>query len=366
MKKTIKLSKLGDLKNGLNYSGGEIANPIKIIGVADFQNNTTPDYDSLGFVDSSFVSSDYLLEEGDIVFVRSNGNKNLVGRIMIIKNIQEPITFSGFCIRFRPNKSIVNPEYVFFALKCKYCKSQYSYSQQTNITNLSQDILDDVDIPFCNLEDQNKSIALLSKINDKINLNKKIINQLENLGITYFDFIFREKYTNNLSQAKKVGDYVGSNIGKQYAGFSTPDGKFRFFSCSKDIQWCDEYEFSGKSLIVSTHGDFHVEHFSGCFNAYFCNLIFTPKDEKQYGVLYFALKKQMDLLQRKSVGSVIKFISNEEICSLPIFMPESSFEYDFFNSIVLSEEVLEVENINLIKNRDYLTDLFISGQARID
>ena len=34
----IQMGQLGNFKNGLNYSKGEIGKPLKIIGVGDFQN----------------------------------------------------------------------------------------------------------------------------------------------------------------------------------------------------------------------------------------------------------------------------------------------------------------------------------------
>ena len=89
-----RLEELGDLKNGLNFTNSEIKTPCKIIGVGDFGNNIFPPYDQLGYVDKNNVSEDFLLKENDIIFVRSNGNKNLVGRTMMIKNIQEDVTFS--------------------------------------------------------------------------------------------------------------------------------------------------------------------------------------------------------------------------------------------------------------------------------
>lgn len=41
----------------------------------------------------------YLLKNDDIVFVRSNGSKELVGRNLLIHNLSEKIIYSGFCIR---------------------------------------------------------------------------------------------------------------------------------------------------------------------------------------------------------------------------------------------------------------------------
>ena len=75
---------------------------LRIIGVSNFQNHVYAQLDDLDEVhlDSPF-SEDYLVAAGDILFVRSNGNLNLVGRSLIIPSPLEPTAFFGFTIRDR-------------------------------------------------------------------------------------------------------------------------------------------------------------------------------------------------------------------------------------------------------------------------
>ena len=176
--KTYRLCELGELKNGLNFEKRNIINPCKIIGVGDFANNVYPNYEKLATIERKLVSNDFFLKEDDIVFVRSNGNKTLVGRTMLIKDIQEEITYSGFCIRFRVNCKDVYPEYLFYALRSPYCRKQYSYSQQTNITNLSQGILGNVIVKLPSLSEQKRIARILSNIDKKIMNNLKINDNL--------------------------------------------------------------------------------------------------------------------------------------------------------------------------------------------
>jgi type I restriction enzyme S subunit len=172
------LSELGELKNGLNFEKKSVDIPCKIIGVKDFANNTFPNYDMLDSIDSSLVNAESLLENGDIVFVRSNGNKDLVGRSMFIHNIPDKVSYSGFCIRFRPDKNKVVPEYIFYALRSPFCRKQYSYSQQTNITNLSQVVLGNVIVDIPSLKEQRKCVRMLYSIDRKIEYNRKINDNL--------------------------------------------------------------------------------------------------------------------------------------------------------------------------------------------
>lgn len=190
--KMMKLSSLGTLRNGMNYDKSSAVCGCKIIGVADFGNRVFPDYDSLSEIDSSIVTKDDLLQNGDIVFVRSNGNKNLVGRTMFIHDIKDPVCYSGFCIAFRPNTDLVYPEYLFYVLRAPFCKKQYGYSQQTNITNLSQGVLGDVDVPVPDLDTQQKLVKILSEIDLKIISNTRICVELEAMAKTLYDYWFTQ------------------------------------------------------------------------------------------------------------------------------------------------------------------------------
>lgn len=138
------------------------------------------------------TSKDDLLQNGDIVFVRSNGNKNLVGRTMFIHDIKDPVCYSGFCIAFRPNTDLVYPEYLFYVLRAPFCKKQYGYSQQTNITNLSQGVLGDVDVPVPDLDTQQKLAKILSEIDLKIISNTRICVELEAMAKTLYDYWFTQ------------------------------------------------------------------------------------------------------------------------------------------------------------------------------
>ena len=72
----------GICKNGLNYNSQEKGIDILCLGVAAFQNRSVIyTVDQLTTISINHMpNDDYLLNDGDIVFVRSNGNKELVGR----------------------------------------------------------------------------------------------------------------------------------------------------------------------------------------------------------------------------------------------------------------------------------------------
>jgi type I restriction enzyme S subunit len=64
-------------------------------------------------VDSTFAS-DYLLEDGDLVFARTGAS---VGKSYLYRCSDGPLVFAGFLIRIKPDKSILHPAFLY-ALVC--------------------------------------------------------------------------------------------------------------------------------------------------------------------------------------------------------------------------------------------------------
>jgi type I restriction enzyme M protein len=148
---TKRLGVLGTLKNGMNYSQFDAGVAVYCLGVGDFQT-----YDKIeGVAELQHISlnkipsDDYLLRDGDIVFVRSNGNRELVGRSVVAYPGEQLVTFSGFCIRLRLTAKTVNVDYLSFALRHSSIRGQmFSDARGANISNLNQQILSGLVVPI--------------------------------------------------------------------------------------------------------------------------------------------------------------------------------------------------------------------------
>ncbi|WP_100613618.1 restriction endonuclease subunit S [Confluentibacter citreus] len=154
-----KLGDLGNFKNGLNYTKTKNGIKVKILGVGDFKDYwEISDYNSLSTIEiESFPSDGFLLENGDLVFVRSNGNKDLVGRCLITYPNGEKVTFSGFCIRFRKNNLDLNELYLVQLMRNKLFKKHiFKNGRGANIQNINQDLLSNVEIQLPPIDLQNQ------------------------------------------------------------------------------------------------------------------------------------------------------------------------------------------------------------------
>ena len=178
--KCYKLNEISSLSNGINFDKSAYTSGVKLIGVSDFKNRIHPDYDSLQEVDSKFVKSGDYLEKGDIVFVRSNGNKELVGRCMMIDR-DIPVTYSGFCIKLRlKDKKLFEPVFFNYLFKTRqFKKSMTGTAVGANIQNLSQSRLGSCEVNVPDIETQKEIATNLSRYDSLIENYQKQIKLLE-------------------------------------------------------------------------------------------------------------------------------------------------------------------------------------------
>src|SRR5205823_2730762 len=126
--------------------------------------------------------ADYL-EDGDILFVRSNGNRNLIGRSLFIKDLPGKMSHSGFTIRLRFNSDRVFRPFYAYLFKSSLMRSVLSiYGGGTSINNLNQQILMKLDVPVPPYTTQQKIAAILSAYDELIENNKRRIALLEKLA----------------------------------------------------------------------------------------------------------------------------------------------------------------------------------------
>ncbi len=181
--RSVKLVQLGNFRNGLNYTANDTDGNCYILGIPDFSDNYIAPTTGLKTISGDVVPQDLFLQKNDILFVRSNGNKALVGRTMLIKETICPTTFSGFCIRFRPNTDMVDPVYMLYLFKSPTFRKRFSSTQQTSIANLNQDTLANMQIDLPSMEQQKYISSVLNCLTEKINLNKQINDNLSHQSL---------------------------------------------------------------------------------------------------------------------------------------------------------------------------------------
>ena len=188
---TRPLLEMGYCKNGMNFHTGDSGIEMHCLGVGDFKDYSVIDgTDNLPTVSlNEAPPEESMLRDGDIVFVRSNGNKALVGRCLVVYPRSTPTTYSGFCIRYRLTSGEVNTAYLVRVLKTTSMRKKMA-GRGANIQNLNQQILATLDIPMPPLELQEQFAAFVKQTDKSKVVVQKALDEAQLL----FDSLMQEYF----------------------------------------------------------------------------------------------------------------------------------------------------------------------------
>jgi type I restriction enzyme, S subunit len=242
----VKLGEIAQFRNGVNYNKSNFGKGIKVINVKDFQNRLKPVYSELEEINpAGVVREDHLLRENDILFVRSNGNRELIGRSLLITGASEPITHSAFTIRIRFTKTKTDPKFYIYLFRSNLMRDTLSaHGSGTNISNLNQDILSNLEVPLPPENTQRQIAAILSAYDDLIENNIRRIEILEEMARS----LYREWFVNFRFPGHKKVRMVDSQIGRIPVGW---EGRFG-----------DLIDLHRESINPAQTPDEEFEHFS--------------------------------------------------------------------------------------------------------
>ena len=113
-----------------------------------------------------------LLVKEDILFVEGNGSKSQIGRVAIWDGSIENILHQNHIIKGRPNGKML-PKYALYYLMSNYGRNQILKvaSSTSGLYTLSTNKIRNLQIPYCDLATQQKTISM---IEEKISLCKSI------------------------------------------------------------------------------------------------------------------------------------------------------------------------------------------------
>ena len=178
--------------------------------ITDIRDDGTLNMNDLKSVDDPNASK-YILHPNDIVFARTGAS---TGRNYFYDGSDGTFVYAGFLIKFSLDPQKVNPVYIKY-----YCQStQYrnwikSFSTGSTRGNINAQTLGNMDIPLPSREQQDFIVRVLSPIDEKIKLNQKINDNLQQQVMA----LYRQMFIENTSAARRVcraDEYFDISIGK--------------------------------------------------------------------------------------------------------------------------------------------------------
>lgn len=359
----VKLGEIATFKNGLNFNKGDFGTGLKIINVSNFQDYSTPRYNELPEIDAKgLANDDYLLKENDILFVRSNGNKELVGRSMFIKNIQEAITFSGFCIRARLESPNTYPKFYAHVFRGDFIRKTISaHAGGANINNLNQTILQNLKVPLPPLPVQRQIAGILSSYDDLIENNLRRISLLEEAARLEYQLLMQEK--DETWEVKRLGEVLDLKYGKALKADIRIDGDYPVFGSSGQVGTHNQAIVNGPGVIVGRKGNVGTVFWSDS-DFYPIDTVYYVNSQLDLRFLYLNLQTQHFV----DGDAAVPGLNRSHALANPIVLPPDSEIKNFSERIKpmfrLQSNLIQ-QNARLKAARDGLLPGLMSGALAV-
>ncbi|MFI7308625.1 restriction endonuclease subunit S [Streptomyces hygroscopicus] len=120
-------------------------------------------------IDPSLDLAHYSLEPGDLLFVRTNGSRKLIGRVGVVEE-SLPHAFASYLIRFRLTPGIVEPRWVQLVTQSPLWRQtleRYAASSAGQY-NLSAETLSHLPVPVPPLAVQRETLEVVSAALDRV------------------------------------------------------------------------------------------------------------------------------------------------------------------------------------------------------
>lgn len=386
---TVRLGDIVSFSNGINFDKTAYSRGIKLIGVSDFGNRFFPDTTNLQEVKREIVRDGDLLKAGDIVFVRSNGNKELVGRCMLISQITDPITFSGFVIRGRIHDT-KKYDPVFFTYHFKNIAFRRAMSGNTvgaNIQNLSQGRLSSYVAKIPDVETQQRIAKYLFSFDALIENNQKQIKLLEEAAQRLYKEWFIDLRFPGYEdtpivdgvpegwERKRLVDIAAVQYGYAFDGSlfnsdekGTPIIRIRNIPVGYTNDYTTEnadeqYLIHNGDIVVGMDGEFHINSWSGN-DSYLVQrtCCFKPQNPNMNGWLLWAIYEPIKFFEKTVVGATVSHLGKKHIDTIVLLTAPDQF-YEPFSAIFEKRQTLLNQNRKLAEARDRLLPKLMSGET---
>ena len=137
---------------------------------------------------SAYDIDKYFLKEGDIVFARTG---NSTGRTYYHESKNGTLAFAGFLIKYSLDENKINPKYLkFYTISNEYKAWVKNLSVGSTRGNINAQTFGNCPITVPIRHQQDLLVKTLSILSDKIDLNNRIIAELQAMVSTLYEYWF--------------------------------------------------------------------------------------------------------------------------------------------------------------------------------
>ena len=159
----------------------------------------------------------------------------------------------------------------------------------------------------------------------------------------------------------KLGDLTKIRTGKLDANASSPNGKYPFFTCSKEPLRINSHSYDCECVLVAGNGDLNVKYYNGKFDAYQRTYIIEDNGSNQLYMpyLYYFMEGYVEELRKLSIGGVIKYIKLGNLTEALIELPKIEDQRTIVDILNKSKRILSYHQQQLQKLDELVKARFV-------
>lgn len=274
-------------------------------------------------------------------------------------------------MRARPGVS--DPQFVYYlvtspAFRNIAIKSMVGSSGRQRV---QQGVLDELELTVPPLGEQQKIGAFLAMLDQKIALNNKINDNLQQ----QLEALYRGTIKDSVAECESVtlDQWCHIFTGKKNANQFDEDGQYMFFTCGEKPLRINSYIYDGPAIIISGNGSYtgRTLFYNGRFDLYQRTYACTLKDaipsEYIFG-LYTILKIELhSKIAEGTHGSSIPYIVMNDLAKFEFLFNHTEFA-DFSEkakTLLTAIQHNQRQNETLSQIRDALLPKLVSGEIDV-
>ena len=284
-------------------------------------------------------------------------------------------TFSGGCsadVLVFKAKENVSKEYLYYVLADdEFFKYSMATSKGTKMPRGDKTSIMNYPVKLPPLPTQQKIAAILSSLDDKIELNNKINTNLEQQAQALFKnwFVDFEPFGGKMPEGWNVGklsELINVKYGKDHKKLD--DGNYPVYGSGGIMRYVDKFLYDKESVLIPRKGTLN--------NVFYINEPFWSVDTMFYTEMkkeniakyvYFFVKGKD--LNSMNAGSAVPSMTTEILNAIEVVIPSDEYLEKFENIVSpMFKQIKQciIENENLASIRDTLLPKLMNGEISIE
>lgn len=371
------LSEFFDFKNGLNKEKEAFGKGTPIVNYTDVWGKRGLLKENIkGKVLLSKNEIDlYKVEEGDVFFTRTSETIEEIGLSSVLLEPINDCVFSGFVLRARPKKAGIVKEYNIYCYSSAIMRHEITRkSSMTTRALTNGTLLGEVNINLPNQKEQEKIAEILQEQDRLIELKEELIEEKKKQKQYLMDVLLTGKVRLHgfTDEWKKfhLRELCSIRTGRLDANAAVENGRYPFFTCSREELRINKYSFNGEAILLAGNGDVgHTKYYSGKFDAY----------QRTYVLMDFKINPKLikcyidmavpTIVQKELRGGAMPYIKLSTLEKVSFFAPNDFNEQEAIikdiELFAVELELLQKELEEQKRKKQSLMQLLLTGIVRV-